>query len=101
MQISPSHRTKLRKLCGISLRELANRIGVGKTRLNEWERNETQLHTSELYTLRNVLLELSGHNRSEVRRLLSRTPARRGELRPRTVAAVSRDQRAELARGEN
>jgi transcriptional regulator with XRE-family HTH domain len=96
MKIAPNHRVRLRELCGLSLRDLEDHTGVSRTRLNQWELNgPPELHTNELRTIRNVLLELSGSNHREVRRLLSRTPGRDG-LRPREVEAVSRDRRSQL-----
>ena len=71
MEITPNHRVRLRELCGLSVRDLADRTGVSKTRLNQWELGRPpELHTNEVRTIRNVLLELSGANHKEVIRLL-------------------------------
>jgi Helix-turn-helix len=71
MAILPNHRVRLRELAGLSLRDLADRTGISKSRLHQWEHGETTLHTSEVRAFRNVILELSGRNHAEVRKLLN------------------------------
>jgi DNA-binding XRE family transcriptional regulator len=100
MEIIPSHRIHLRELCGLSLRDLADRTGISKTRLHLWENDEAKLHSNEVRTIRNTILELAGSNHREVRRLLSRTRVGRAELRPGTeVKAAPRERRSELKVG--
>ena len=95
MGILANHRTRLGQLAGLSLRDLSDRCGVSKSRLSLWEHGQSVLHSNETRTICNTILELAGNNHREVRRLLSRTPAR-DALQPESVEAVPRDRRAEL-----
>ena len=97
MEILANHRMRLRQLAGLSLRDLADRCGVSKSRLSLWEHGQSVLHSNETRTVRNVILELSGKNHREVVRLLRiRTRTGRNSLLPRKVESVSYDRCAEL-----
>lgn len=79
-------RYRLRKLAGLSLRDLSDRVGVSKSKLSSWELGEARLLTSEL---RAVVSELNATSRrvlGELERILKVKDAknrRRATLRPR------------------
>jgi len=65
-------RGRFRHLAGLTIRDLADRTGISKTRLSAWEMGEAELHTSELRNVHNVLLELLARHFDELARIVAR-----------------------------
>ena len=103
-----NERTRLRTLAGLSLRDLEDRTGISKSRLSLWEHGEATLHTSEIRSINNVILELSSRHLDEISRLVHsrirnrrRGRADRGNLKPLTVAGKGAVNRRELNQERN